>query len=141
VDNLYQSSNIIALIVRGDCTNQPFFKKDTAVLSLGSITILQSYKLCTTQRLATRHIDKQEQPLEKLVHLLKVRLHYLFLPPKLRFCAYIKQFVPKPVVLKYSVKQLSIAALLELVYVALIFQEIPAFLPIVVIILEAIEID
>jgi hypothetical protein len=85
VNDFRRSSNIVALIVRGDCANQPFFKKDTAVLSLGGITILQSYKLRTTRRLATRHVDKEEKPFKELIYLLKVRLHCLLLPPKLRF--------------------------------------------------------
>jgi hypothetical protein len=51
-------SNIVALVVRGDCADQPFFKKDTAVLSLGRVAVLQSYKLRTTRRLATRYVDE-----------------------------------------------------------------------------------
>jgi hypothetical protein len=74
-----------------------------------------------------------------LVHLLKVRLHRLLLPQKLGFQAYSKHLVPEPVVFKYPVKQPSVAALLKLVRVALILKEVPAFLPVAVIILETMK--
>jgi hypothetical protein len=57
------------------------------------------------------------------------------------FWAYINHLIPQPIVLKYPVKQPSVAALLKLFRVALIFQEVPAFLRVAVVILEAIEID
>jgi hypothetical protein len=93
VDNLCRSSNVVALVVQSDCTNQDFFDKDTTVLSMSTITVLQSDKLRSAQWLATRHVDKEEQPLRKRVHLLKVRLDCLLLPLKLGFWAYSKHLV------------------------------------------------
>jgi hypothetical protein len=86
-------------------------------------------------------VDKEEQPLKERIHLVKVRLDRLFLPLKLRFWAYSKHLVPKPVVLKYPVKQPSLAALLKLVRVALVLKEVPALLLIAVVVLEAVEAD
>jgi hypothetical protein len=103
--------------------------------------MLQSYELRAAWWLPTRHVDEQKQPLEELVHLLKVRLHCLLLPPKLGFWAHINHLVPQPVVLKYSVKQPSDAALMKLVCIALILEEIPTFLPAAVIIVKSIEMD
>jgi hypothetical protein len=82
---LRRSSNVVALVVGCNCTNQAFFNKDAAVLSLGAIAVLQSYKLCTARWLATRHVDKEEQPLKERVYFVKVRLCRLLLPLKLRF--------------------------------------------------------
>jgi uncharacterized membrane protein len=120
VNEFRRSSNIVALVMGSYCADQAFFNGNPAVLSLNDVAMLQSYKLRAAWWLPTRHIDEQEQLLEELVHLLKIRLHCFLLPPKLGFWAHMKQFVPQPVVLKYSVEQPFFAALLKLVYIALI---------------------
>jgi hypothetical protein len=137
MDNLRRPSDVVALVIGGDCADQAFLNNDNAVLSLGGIAVLQPYELRTTRWLATRHVDKEE-PLEELVHLVKVRLHRLLLPLKLGFWAPSKHLVPQPVVLKYSVKQPSVAALLKLVCVVLVLKEVPALLLAAVVISEAI---
>ena len=58
VDNLRRSSDIVALVVGGDCADQAFFNKDTAVLSLGGVAMLQPDKLCAARWLSTSHVDK-----------------------------------------------------------------------------------
>jgi hypothetical protein len=141
VDNLRRSGDVVALVVRGDCTNQAFFNKDAAVLSLGGVAVLQSYQLRPARWLATRHVDEEEQPLKERVHLVKVRLRRLLLPVKLRFRAHSKHLVSQPIVLKYSIKQPSLAALLKLVRVAVVLKEVPAFFFVVVVVLEAIQSD
>jgi hypothetical protein len=87
-------------VVRGNSTNQAFFNKDAAVLSLSAVAVLQSYELSATRRLVTCYVDEEEQPLKKRVHLVEVRLDCLLLLLKLRFRAYNKHLVPQPVVLK-----------------------------------------
>jgi hypothetical protein len=94
VNDFRRSSNIVALVVQGNCANQLFFKKDTVVLSLGCIAVLQSYKLRTTWWLATRHVDEEEKLFKELIYLVKVCLYCLLLPLKLRFWAYSNYLVP-----------------------------------------------
>jgi hypothetical protein len=89
--------------------------------------VLQFYQLCTARWLATRHVDKEKQPLKERVYLDKVRLYRLLLPLQLGFRAHIKHLVSQPVVLKYPVKHLSVAALLKLICVALVLKTVPAF--------------
>jgi hypothetical protein len=86
-------------------------------------------------------VDKEKQPLKELVHLVKVHLDRLLLPLKLGFWAYSKHLVSQPVVLKYPIKQPSVAALLKLVRVALVLKEVPALLLVAVVVLEAIKQD
>jgi hypothetical protein len=71
-------------------------------------------------------VDEKKQPLEELVYLIKVCLARLLLPLKLGFWAYSKHLVSQPIVLKYSVKQPCVAALLKLVCVTLALKEVPA---------------
>jgi hypothetical protein len=110
-------------------------------MSLRSVAVLQSYQLRPARWLATRYVDEEEQPLNECVHFVKVRLYRLLLLLKLRFRAYSKHLVPQLVVLKYPVKQPSVAALLKLVRVALVFKEVPALLLVAVVVLEAIQED
>jgi hypothetical protein len=60
---------------------------------------------------------------------------------KLRFRAYSKHLVSQPIVLKYLVKQPSLAALLKLFRVALVLKEVPALLLVAVVVLEAMQED
>jgi hypothetical protein len=86
-------------------------------------------------------VDEEEQPLKERVNLVKVCLDRLLLPLKLRFWAYRKYLIPQPLVLKNPIKQLSVAALLKLLRVALVLKEVPVLLLIAVVILKAVEED
>jgi hypothetical protein len=81
------------------------------------------------------------QPLKERVHLIEVRLYSLLLPVKLQFRAPSKHLVSQPIVLKYPVKQPSLAALLKLVRVTLVLKEVPTLLLVAVVVLEAVEKD
>jgi hypothetical protein len=86
-------------------------------------------------------VDKEKQPLKGRIHFVKVRLYRLLLPLQLGFQAHGKHLISQPVVLKYPVKQPSVAALLKLVCVALVLKEVPALLLIAVAVLDAVEED
>jgi hypothetical protein len=70
VDNLSSITNRIALVVRGDRANQPVLDKDVLVAALQGVTVAQPQQLGGPRGLAAGDVDKQEQPLQELVHLL-----------------------------------------------------------------------